>query len=282
MISSILVINENMKITTGPNWLDLPRDVTANILQRLGTIEILTSASQVCSLWWNICKDPCMWRTINITKYGYKHSMRNKDKFVKICRNAIERSCGQVEDIDIEHFATDDLLAYIADNCAGHLRHMRIAMCAELSDKGFCESVKKMSQLETLDISYQTQLSKDSLEIIGRYCPLLKTLKCRWIVANDRENDVSFAIAKTMPGLHHLKICGNMPSEDGVLVILDGCPFLKYLDLKECCCYYNIERLEKRCRENVMDFRPPSLHCYSSRYDYGWGIESENWSGYED
>lgn len=139
MSSSIPVINENMKITTGPNWLDLPRDVTANILQRLGTIEILTNACQVRSLWWNICKDPRMWRTINITKYGYKHSMRNKDKFVKICRNAIERSCGQVEDIDIE-----------------------------------------------------------------------------------------------------------------------------------------------RCRENVMDFRPPSLHCYSSRYYYGWGIESENWSGYED
>lgn len=153
-------------------------------------------------------------------------------------------------------------------------------MCGGLSDKGFTESVKKLSQLESLDISYQNQLSKDTFEVIGRYCLLLKTLKCRGIVTNDRENDVSFAIAKTMPGLHHLKISGSMPSEEGVLAILDGCPLLESLDLKECYCFYNSGRLEKRCRENVKDFRPPSLHCYSSHYDSGWGIESENWSGF--
>ncbi|XP_058783602.1 putative F-box/LRR-repeat protein 23 [Vicia villosa] len=255
-------------IPTGPNWLELPRDVTENILLRLGTIDILTSACQVCPIWWNICKDPHMWRSINITKYGYNHSMHNTDKFVKICRNAIERSCGQVEYIDIEHFATDDLLAYIANR--------------GLSDKGFSESVKKLSQLESLDISYQNQLSKDTFEIIGRYCPLLKTLKCRGIFPNDRENDVSFAIAKTMPGLHHLKFFGNMPCEDGVHAILDGCPLLESLDLKECCCFYNVRSLEKRCRENVKHFRPPSLHCCSLYYDSGWGIESENWFFYED
>ncbi|KAJ1387090.1 F-box-like domain superfamily [Sesbania bispinosa] len=31
-----------------PNWLELPRDVTANILQRLGAVEIVTSACRVC------------------------------------------------------------------------------------------------------------------------------------------------------------------------------------------------------------------------------------------
>ncbi|KAJ1427621.1 F-box/LRR protein [Sesbania bispinosa] len=37
-------------IIIGPNWLELPRDVTANILQRLGVVEIVTSACQVCPL----------------------------------------------------------------------------------------------------------------------------------------------------------------------------------------------------------------------------------------
>lgn len=97
--------------TYGPNWLELPRDVTTNILQKLGTVEIVTSASQVCSLWWNICKIPLMWRFIVMTKHpDYPNS-----KLVEICRCAVERSCGHLEGISIEYFATDDLIKYIAD-----------------------------------------------------------------------------------------------------------------------------------------------------------------------
>lgn len=96
--------------TIGPNWLNLPRDLTANILQRLGTIEIVTNACRVCPLWWNICKDPLMWRTIHIT--NLRTSAHDLDN---ICCYAFERSCGHLEDIDIEYFCTDNLLKYIAD-----------------------------------------------------------------------------------------------------------------------------------------------------------------------
>jgi hypothetical protein len=51
----------------GPNWLELPRDITSNILQRLGVVEILTNACNVCPYWWSICKDPRMWRTIHMS-----------------------------------------------------------------------------------------------------------------------------------------------------------------------------------------------------------------------
>lgn len=33
----------------------------------------------------------------------------------KMCRHAVDRSAGQLQDINIEYFATDDLLRYIAD-----------------------------------------------------------------------------------------------------------------------------------------------------------------------
>lgn len=72
------------EIQTGPNWLELPRDITANILQKVGVVEIVTSACLVCPLWW------------------------------KICRYAVERSLGHLEDIDIQYFGTDDLLKFIA------------------------------------------------------------------------------------------------------------------------------------------------------------------------
>ena len=67
----------------------------------------------------------------------------------------------------------------------------------------------------------------------------------------------SFVIAKTMPVLLHLKIYGEMPTNDGVLAILGGCPLLKSLDLKGCYSYYFSESLEKRCRNKlkISDFQ---------------------------
>jgi hypothetical protein len=101
--------DENTKL---PNWLDLPREITANILSRLSTFDIVKNASIVCPTWWNIFKDPLLWRTIRMTDitifcghyYQYEH----------ICRYAVEKSCGHLNDIDIFDFATDDLLELIA------------------------------------------------------------------------------------------------------------------------------------------------------------------------
>ena len=45
-----------------------------------------------------------------------------------------------------------------------------------LSDKGFIDAVRKLPQLEEVDISW-CNLTKDSLEALGRSCPLLKVLK---------------------------------------------------------------------------------------------------------
>lgn len=107
--SSISQKDAECESTTVPNWLQLPRDITANILQRLDTIEIITSACQVCPQWWNICKDPLIWRTIRMIDLDTPD-----DDLVEICRYAIERSSDHLEIIEIESFCTDDLLEYIA------------------------------------------------------------------------------------------------------------------------------------------------------------------------
>jgi hypothetical protein len=99
--------------TTIPNWLELPKDITSNILQRLGAFEILTSARNVCPYWWNICKDPLMWRTIKMTDIHMLHY--GSSTLSKICRYAVDESCGRLEDIFINYFGTDDLLKYVAD-----------------------------------------------------------------------------------------------------------------------------------------------------------------------
>ena len=83
------------------------------ILMKLGAIEILNSAQLVCTLWRSICKDPIMWRTIDMRNLEDLNAMRSLEM---MCRHAIDRSCGQLVDINVEYFGTDDLLNYIADS----------------------------------------------------------------------------------------------------------------------------------------------------------------------
>ena len=100
-----------------PNWLELPKDITMNILQRLDTLEIVTSACHVCPLWWNICKEPLLWLTIDMmTNISLSYSDDEySSRLEKICRYAVDQSCGHLKYIYINKFVTDDLLRHIAN-----------------------------------------------------------------------------------------------------------------------------------------------------------------------
>lgn len=93
--------------------MELPRDITASILLKLGAVEILNTAQLVCSSWRSICKDPSMWRSIDMRNLGDLWDMDYD--LERMCRHAVDRSSGGLVDIDIQYFGTDDLLQYIAD-----------------------------------------------------------------------------------------------------------------------------------------------------------------------
>ncbi|KAF1894925.1 hypothetical protein Lal_00022419 [Lupinus albus] len=104
-METITVVEEE-EFSTDPNWLDLPRDVTAMILHKLGVIEILLNAQNVCREWRKICKDPSMWRTIEITtahnSYYFFYDLE------KMFFHAVRLSCGHVKSIAIEFLVGSD------------------------------------------------------------------------------------------------------------------------------------------------------------------------------
>ncbi|KAL0542640.1 hypothetical protein IC582_017713 [Cucumis melo] len=73
------------------NWLELPADVIFMILQKLGAIEILTTAQNVCFLWYKICKDPLLWCVIDMHNSGDLNSF---DHLEIMCKHAVKRTCG--------------------------------------------------------------------------------------------------------------------------------------------------------------------------------------------
>lgn len=94
------------------NWLELPSEVTATILHKVGAFDILNHAQMVCTSWLHICKDPSMWRSIDThdsNAYGdYWFDTEG------MARHAVDRSCGQLLDINIEYFGTDEFIHYLA------------------------------------------------------------------------------------------------------------------------------------------------------------------------
>ncbi|CAH1448697.1 unnamed protein product [Lactuca virosa] len=63
-----MVVVSSSEMEDPPIWMEMPDEVMANILQRLGTKEILNNAWRVCTTWRRICKDPAMWKVIDVQK----------------------------------------------------------------------------------------------------------------------------------------------------------------------------------------------------------------------
>ncbi|PHT63884.1 hypothetical protein T459_32304 [Capsicum annuum] len=115
-----------------PSWVELPPDIMANILERLGVIEILESAQRVLE---------------------------------EICRVAVDRSQGQLLKLCIENFGNTNLLNYVAKRCS-QLKHLRLVRCNGNFAGGLAVAAKNFPLLEELDIN-STSITKDDIEMVG-------------------------------------------------------------------------------------------------------------------
>ncbi|KAK2980542.1 hypothetical protein RJ640_015927 [Escallonia rubra] len=259
-----------------PNWVELPPDVTAAILSRLGAAEVLESAQKVCTTWRRICQDPAMWRTVDMCNLGHFSTSNN---YEAMTMHAVDRSSGQLAAISVGFFCTDALLAYISDR-SSQLRLLRLVCCDDISDIGWMEAVKKLPLLEELHL-YYTSISKEAIGVVGRCCPLLKSLKLNnqgsrrpYIDCDDE----ALAIAENMPGLHHLQLFGNKITKDGLQAILDNCPHLESLDLRQC---FNVNfggNLGKRCSQQIKNVRRP----YDSTEDYEFDTDILDYESFDE
>ncbi|XP_010422434.1 PREDICTED: F-box protein SKIP19-like [Camelina sativa] len=245
-----------MEVGEYRNWAELPPELTSSILHRLGAIEILENAQKVCRSWRRVCKDPSMWRKIDM------HNSDDMECDLEImCRHAVDRSQGGLVEIDLWYFGTDDLLNYIADR-SSNLRSLRLKRCSYITDDGFVEAVVKLPLLEELEVSYGS-LSGESLKVIGQSCLKMTTLKLNRHPQKENDDD-ALAIAETMLGLRHLQMFGNGLSDTGLNAVLDSCPKLEHLDLRRCLNVNLVGDLQKRCSERVKVVRHPN----DSTHDY--------------
>ncbi|XP_047952406.1 putative F-box/LRR-repeat protein 9, partial [Salvia hispanica] len=125
--------------STAAPWTELPDDLTANILQRLDIEDIVMGAQLVCSTWWRVCKNPAMWRMI---------------------------------ELKLDGFEVDNFLNYIVQRSSQLLRLTLKTNYTIMT----AEALKKLPQLEELHLITMHRLSPEDFETIGFACPLLKSL----------------------------------------------------------------------------------------------------------
>ncbi|CAO2842164.1 unnamed protein product [Amaranthus hypochondriacus] len=237
------------------NWLELPRDVMLMILMKLDTIEILENAQFVCKLWYDLCKDPSIWRIV---------MMQNVDepelafKYEKMLYSAVDRSSGGLIKLDIEGFGGDELISNIYQRCS-QLKQLRLACCYSISANAIIRAIEKFPLLEELDITLCAFTGNQTVQII-QSCPSLTTFKLNEQGSRNPTmacDDEALAIATSMPKLHVLQLVGNSLTDKGLKAILYKCPHLQSLDLRACF-HVNFDGdLWKRCCAQIKDIRRP-------------------------
>ncbi|GMH20809.1 hypothetical protein Nepgr_022651 [Nepenthes gracilis] len=267
--------NSNLPKEESRNWLELPRDVTMTILMKLGAIEILDTTQFVCRSWHSLCKDPSMWRKIDMENIGDPDL---REMYEKMTYNAVDRSCGGLVEIHIQYFGNDDLLNFIADR-SSRLKSLRLACCYWITDEGFTEAIKKLPLLEEVELTLCT-FSAEEIKAVGLGCPFLKTFKLNHQGSRDpnfADDEEALVIAETMPRLCHLQLIGNGLTSTGLEAIVNGCRHLESLDLRACFHVHLAGSLGKRCTEQIKHFRQPR----DSTDDYKFVTTTDYDSDYE-
>ncbi|XP_041995882.1 putative F-box/LRR-repeat protein 23 [Salvia splendens] len=264
------VLLHQIKITvaassSSPPWIELPGDVTANILHRLGAEGMLTSA-QVCATWWKVSKDPSLWRVID---FSNPRQGVFSGEYNVMCRRAVDRSQGQLLDLTVQYFGDNALLDYIVHR-SPNLKRLKLGTC--LFILGYCahRMVAKLPQLEELHLTLRPGIGACDIEVIGKSCPMLKSFslngfKCilpdptygRGLVHGYFHNLYARAISRSMHNLQHLQVFAHWIGNEGLEAILNGCPRLESLDIRRCFDLDLQGDLGKRCRQQIKHLKLP-------------------------
>ncbi|XP_066361965.1 putative F-box/LRR-repeat protein 22 [Miscanthus floridulus] len=253
------------------DWAEMPSDALAAVFAKLDVAEILLGAGLVCRAWRRLAaSDPTLWRRVDMT---YQGDQLQTEEVEAMARAAVDRSAGTMEAFGAETFVNDELLRYISQR-APSLKSLHLCLCHSVTNEGFAEAINCFPLLEELDVTF-CSLNGSMCETTGRACPQLKCFRLneRWSVLQSEfapyegmdDDTEALGIASTMPGLQELQLIGNQLTNDGLMAILDRCPRLESLDIRQC---YNIQMddaLKSKCAR-IRDLKLPHDSISDFRY----------------
>jgi hypothetical protein len=173
-----------------------------------------------------------------------------------MAKAAVDRSNGELEVFAGSEFVTDDLLKYIAERSSS-LKSLSLDYC-NVSNEAFTELIIKLPLLEELLISLCPFVDGDAYEITSRACAQLKRLMLRQgSYGGEREGPLGIEF---MQELRYLTLVGSDITTEELVAIIDGCPHLERLCVRNCCNIVVDGALRAKC-SRIKTLILPTLQC---------------------
>ncbi|CAM0908154.1 unnamed protein product [Alopecurus aequalis] len=271
------------------DWADLPADAISCVLHKLDIVELLLGGVRaVCRSWRRAAREePELWRRIDVRYLPTVPPFTRRATLENIMRSALWLSAGQCHTFAGE-LLDDDLFMLLAER-APSLKRLQLTGYYSISDGGFANAIQKLPLLEELQL-VKCYVDEEVLELVAKVCRYLKHFTiveqiCHSYRNRSNDDDLkAFAIAR-MHGLRSLILVGDDLSNEGLAAIIDNCPRLEYLKMRDCRNInmdYNLTAKCARIFVEYYEYFPPAgrgcrccispiswgTYDYSPRYDY--------------
>ncbi|CAM0908157.1 unnamed protein product [Alopecurus aequalis] len=263
------------------DWADLPADAISCVLHKLSLKELLLGGvAEVCRSWRRAAREePELWRRIDVrfllaVPPFTRHAMR-----YNMMRVALGLSAGQCHTFLGDHLDLHGgLFSFLAQR-APLLKSLHLEHYWDFNG-GFADAIKKLPLLEELTL-VNCSLNEEVLELVARVCPCLNSFSlvkksryyCRaYSIQRDDDDRDAFAIAR-MHGLRSLEIVDDYLGNGGLTAIIENCPHLEYLKMRDC---YNINMdadLTAKCAGiniDYVEYFPPTKPCSCCSSPVSW------------
>uniref|UniRef100_A0A0D9X588 F-box domain-containing protein n=1 Tax=Leersia perrieri TaxID=77586 RepID=A0A0D9X588_9ORYZ len=138
---------------------------------------------------------------------------------------------------------------------APSLKSLRLTLCHDISSEAFAAAISKFHLLEELEVSSCQRIEHNGLpELVAKSCPKIKHFRYTrarqsysgYNISNPVNDRGALAIA-SMRELRSLHLFRDNLTNQGLMAILDNCPYLESLDLRICGNLTMDATLEARC-----------------------------------
>ncbi|CAL4997238.1 unnamed protein product [Urochloa decumbens] len=240
------------------DWAALPVDVLLAVLSRLGGVDILMGAGQVCQPWRRATREePELWHRVDMRR---RAGLAYNVDLQAAARAAVRRSAGRceaflAEDVASAHVGYDNAFFLFLADAAPMLKSLRLISCNLIHGHLINKAIRKFPLLEELELSlmYHLNTFNNCLNQDRFYFSWY-----RWWGSKE--------VAR-MHGLRSLQLFASSISNNELAGILDGCQQLESLDIRHC---FNIsmnEEMQAKCaRVKTVRLPGDSMEDYDLRY----------------
>ncbi|XP_063437335.1 F-box/LRR-repeat protein 17-like [Mytilus trossulus] len=220
----------------------LPMNILLQIFKSLTMCELLCQASLVCKTWYNLCHDPDLWRSIDLS-----HQHRADDNVLSRLTSYSDR----VTNINLEDtkILTSHGISLVCVKCK-HLQKLKLTRCFSVENDVLMMVGTSCKNLQCLYLDGCYRISDQWTCSVGEGCQQLKELvlsRC------SQMTDVGISrIAENCHNLENIILdhC-NKVTDQSVRMLAENCPELKTLSLANCnitdtgiCSIYRMKKLE--------------------------------------